>query len=137
MQQTVCQQERATVQMIPALWNRWNLRVKQNQNCLRAWTPTSPSRPRRYHCAPAGARRDTARSWFSMPVFAFAVIALIALVGLLGWSYFNPQAVHDRQVAAIVDNPNVQQVALAGTKDAPRRSGIVYMVPGQSQAVCW
>lgn len=130
------QQERAIVQMIPRsvdsvepsretklkLFARVDADLARQSAPLRAPVLVqSKEKPR--------------RSWFATPAFAFAVIALIALVSLLGWSYFNPQAVQDRQVATILSNPNVQQVPLGGTKDAPNAIGIVYMVPGQSQAV--
>lgn len=76
------------------------------------------------------------RSWFARPLFAFAVLALLALIGIGSWILLNNlQSPDQRAIASILNDPNVQRVALSGTKDAPAAFGEVYMVPGHSQAV--
>lgn len=76
------------------------------------------------------------RSWFAQPVFAFALIAVLALLAVAFWLL--PQVTRSPDQVAIdeiMNHPNVQRVALQGTPDAPGASGEMYMVPGQSQAV--
>lgn len=76
------------------------------------------------------------RRWFAQPVFAFGAIALIALLAIGGWLVLSNQPSPEQQtIASILNDPNVQQVSLAGTKDAPSAWGQMYMVPGHSQAV--
>lgn len=76
------------------------------------------------------------RRWFAQPLFAVAAIALIALLAIGGWLVLSNQPSPEQQtIASILNDPNVQQVSLAGTKDAPSAWGQVYMVPGHSQAV--
>lgn len=129
-------QERAIVQMLPRsvemvepsretkqkLFARVDADLARTQNNARA--------ARR---APARAPR---RNWFAQPAFAFAVVAvmLVALVGAYAlWQ--NRVSPEQQTMNAIMTDPNVQQVALAGTPDAPNAWGRVYMVPGHSQAV--
>ncbi len=71
------------------------------------------------------------RNWFSQLVFAFAVIAALALLTIGAWILSAEQ----RAIASIVNDPNAQKIALAGTKDAPNASAEMIMVPGHSQAV--
>ena len=47
----------------------------------------------------------------------------------------NRPSPEQQQIAAILNDPNVQKVALAGTKDAPNASAEMFMVPGHSAAV--
>jgi anti-sigma-K factor RskA len=76
------------------------------------------------------------RSWFAQPVFAFAVIALVAVLAVGGWLWFsNRQTPEQQRIAAILNDPNVQRVSLQGTPDAPNALAEMYMVPGHSQAV--
>lgn len=76
------------------------------------------------------------RSWFARPVFAFAVVALLALLAIGGWAVLQNRLTPDQQaIANILNSPNVQKVALQGTKDAPGAAGEIYMVPGDSRAV--
>lgn len=76
------------------------------------------------------------RNWFARPAFAFAVAALLFLAGVGGWLWLQNRVTPEQQaIAAIMNDPKVQQVALAGTPDAPNAWGRVYMVPGHSQAV--
>jgi anti-sigma-K factor RskA len=90
-----------------------------------------PSVPPR---APVQARPR--RRWFAQQVFAFAMIALVALIGIGGWILLNNLASPEqRAIASILNDPNVQKVALSGTQDAPGAFGELYLVPGHSQAV--
>lgn len=76
------------------------------------------------------------RSWFAQPVFAFAVLAILALLAVGGWLALKNQPSAEQVVInEIVSHPNVQKIALAGTKDAPNAQAVVYLVPGRSQAV--
>lgn len=76
------------------------------------------------------------RRWFAQPVFAFALVAALALLAIGGWMVLNNLASPDQQtIAAILNDPNVQRVALNGTPDAPNAWGEMFMVPGHSQAV--
>lgn len=76
------------------------------------------------------------RKWFAQPVFAFAVIAALALLATGGWMLTQKLRPSEQQeIAQILNDPNVQTVALQGTKDAPNAYGQMYMVPGNSQAV--
>lgn len=75
------------------------------------------------------------RAWFRQPVFAFAVVAVLALLAIGGWMLWNRPSPEQQQIAAILNDPNVRQVALAGTQDAPNASAKMYMVPGHSVAV--
>ncbi len=75
------------------------------------------------------------RAWFRKPVFAFAVAAVLALLTLGGWMLLNRPSPEEQQIAAILSDPNVRQVALTGTQDAPNASAKMYMVPGHSVAV--
>lgn len=77
-----------------------------------------------------------ARRWFAQPVFTFAVIAVLALLAVGGWLVLsNRQTPEQERIAAILNDPNVQRVALAGTPDAPNAAAEMFMVPGHSQAV--
>lgn len=84
-------------------------------------------------------RRVTApppkRAWFRQPVFAFAVIAVLAVLALGGWMLLNRPSSDQQQIASILRDPGVQKVALAGTRDAPNASAEMFMVPGHSVAV--
>lgn len=76
------------------------------------------------------------RAWFRQPVFAFAMVALLALLAIGGWLLLaNRPSAEQQQIAAILNDPNVQKVALGGTKDAPNASAEMFMVPGHSAAV--
>lgn len=76
------------------------------------------------------------RKWFAQPVFAFAVIALLALLAIGGWMVMQTlRPAEQQEIARILNDPNVQMVALQGTKDAPNAYGQMYMVPGNSQVV--
>lgn len=75
------------------------------------------------------------RAWFRQPVFAFAMVAVLALLAIGGWLLVNRPSSEQQQIAAILNATNVQKVALAGTKDAPNASAEMFMVPGQSIAV--
>lgn len=76
------------------------------------------------------------KNWFATPAFAFAVIALIALLAVGGYLILgNRQTPEQQQIAAILNDPNVQRVALQGTPDAPDAAAEMFMVPGHSQAV--
>lgn len=76
------------------------------------------------------------RAWFRQPAFAFAIVAVLALLAIGGWLLLaNRPSAEQQQIAAILNDPNVQKVALAGTKDAPNASAEMYMVPGHSVAV--
>lgn len=90
---------------------------------------------RQVEWVPAESKTKPRRSWFAQPVFAFAVLALVALVGIAGWLFLNRQTPEQGDIAAILGDPNVQKIALAGTKDAPNARAEMYMVPGHSQAV--
>lgn len=84
----------------------------------------------------APAQAKPVRRWFAQPVFAFAVVAVLALLAVGAWLVLgNRQTPEQRRIAAILSDPNVQRVALAGTPDAPDARAEMYMVPGQSQAV--
>lgn len=82
--------------------------------------------------APGPARR----SWVRQPVWALAGLAALVLVVLAGWlALQNNVSPEQRAIAGILNDPAVQMVALAGTKDAPGAQAEMYMVPGHSQAV--
>jgi anti-sigma-K factor RskA len=70
------------------------------------------------------------------PLLAFAIVAGVALLAVVGWLVWQgmPSA-EEQQIAAIINNPQVRQITLPGTADAPGASGQLYMVPGHSQAV--
>jgi anti-sigma-K factor RskA len=77
---------------------------------------------------------DSRRS--AQPAFAFAVVAVLALLAIGTLLILQrPRTPDQEAIAAIINNPNVQKVSLAGTPDAPNAWGEVYMVPGHSQAV--
>lgn len=96
-----------------------------------ARTAAPVRRPQSVRSAPA-----PRRSWFAQPVFAFAVFAILALLAVGGWLVLRNQP-SPEQVAIneIISHPNVQKIALAGTKDAPNAQAVVYLVPGRSDAV--
>ncbi|MBI4671739.1 MAG: anti-sigma factor [Chloroflexi bacterium] len=75
------------------------------------------------------------RGWFRRPALAFAALALLGLLAVAGWLLLNRSSPEQQQIAAILSDPNVQKVALAGTKDAPNASAEIYMAPGHSAAV--
>lgn len=80
--------------------------------------------------------RPPRRPWFAQPAFALAVLVVLALLGIAGWQLVSGLPSPQQQaIAAILNDPQVQKVALSGTKDAPGASGEMYMVPGHSQAV--
>ncbi len=86
---------------------------------------------------PQRAMKQTARrAWFAQPVFAFAVLALVALLAIGGWMVLqNLESPEQQAIASIMNDPLVQKISLAGTPDAPDAWGEMYMVPGQSRAV--
>jgi hypothetical protein len=64
------------------------------------------------------------------------VIGALALLALAAWLLLGSmQTPEQRTIASIMNDPNVQRVALEGTPDAPNARGEMYMVPGHSQAV--
>jgi hypothetical protein len=69
-------------------------------------------------------------------MFAFAVIAALALLAVGAWMVARTtQSPEQQDIVRILNDPNVQKIALQGTKDAPGAWGEMYMVPGHSQAV--
>lgn len=95
----------------------------------------APASARAAPTPPKHAPAPSKRAWYRQPVFAFAVIALVALLAIGGWMLLNRPSPEQQQINAILANPNAQRVALAGTPDAPNASAEMYMVPGDSFAV--
>src|SRR6266496_6034 len=88
------QQERAIVQMIPrSVESVEPSRETKSKLFARVDADLAQQNAQRRAPAPVQAKEKPRRNWFASPVFAFAVIALVALVGLAGWYIFNPQAV--------------------------------------------
>lgn len=128
-------QEWATVQMLPAAVESVEPSRAAKQKLFERidadLAQEKPRTPITQRAAPASPRR-----WFAQPTFAFAILVALALLAIGGWILLqNLQSPDQEAINAIVNNPNAQKVALAGTKDAPNAAAELYMVPGQSQAV--
>ncbi len=78
--------------------------------------------------------RQPARTTQRMVATWSAAVALAVIVGVVGAPFvtsFN----QDRQVAAILNNPNAQTRPIAGTSDAPGAQGQLIAVPEDTHAV--
>lgn len=129
--------EQAVVQMMPrAAESVEPSRETKLKLFARIDADLAQDRAREPQAKRAVVQEKTRRSWFAQPVFAFAVIALVALLAVGGWLVFGGRQTPEQQrIAAILNDPNVQRVALQGTPEAPNAQGEMYMVPGHSQAV--
>lgn len=76
------------------------------------------------------------RPWFRQPAYAFAALALLALVAVGGWLIAqNARSPEQQEIAQIVSDPNTTQHQLKGTPDMPNAWGILYSVPNDTRAV--
>lgn len=81
--------------------------------------------------APAGAR-----PWYLQPAFAFAALALVAIVAVGLWLVSqNARSPEQQEIAQILSNPNRSQHALKGTEQMPNGFGTLHTVPGEARAV--